>query len=162
MTRIGLRVCLALICLTTLGVYLSLANEQNWSDTTPQLSIRHIFEGEINRSGKATGFHYFAEGLKAARIKKVLSGPNKFGIYTAMVEIKNAQSGNWQTKFSSMFPDNYSQNEVINVILQATENSPQKNPGKWQGRSGRGYTIEGYRLKDQRIITAYPIYENTN
>ncbi|OQX16565.1 MAG: hypothetical protein BWK76_11375 [Desulfobulbaceae bacterium A2] len=31
--------------------------ELHWSDTTPQVNLRHIFQGEINHHGKPTGFH---------------------------------------------------------------------------------------------------------
>ncbi|WP_025898801.1 EndoU domain-containing protein [Sneathiella glossodoripedis] len=138
------------------------AGPQSWSQTTPQINLKHIFEGEINRFGKPTGLHHIKNNLKTARIHEILSPENKFGIYTAIVEIYDAESKSWKQKFSSMFPDRYSQEEVLSVILHALENASQKQPGKWRSSSGRGYEIEGYRLKNMKIITAYPIYVKTN
>jgi len=134
-----------------------------WSNTSPSISLIHIFQGQINRSGKPTGFHHIdilrTPPLKATRLQKILSTPNKTGVYTAIIEIWDAKTRQWKTKFSSMFPNRFSKEKVIQTILYAFKNNKLKNGRKWRGRSGNGFEIEGYLLKDGRIITAYPIYK---
>ncbi len=162
MKPVWCKINIFLLVFTTLFPLSVSADDLHWSKTTPQISLKHIFEGEINRSGKATGLHHISNGLKKARVKEILSGPNKYGIYTAFVEIFDPETNSWKPKFSSLFPDQYSQQDVISVIMNALSSAPQKQAGKWRGNSGKGFSIEGYRLKDMRIITAYPIYETTN
>ncbi len=134
-----------------------------WSDTVPSLNLTHIFEGEINRRGRATGLHHLPRGKapEGTRLKKILSPPNKAGIYTALVEILDRNSGRWKEKFSSLFPDKASRQDLIKAILNAYRNREKKSGRKWRGPSGQGYRIEGYLLKDGRIITAYPLYRDS-
>ena len=141
------------------------ANEgSQWSDTTPALNLTHIFKGEINRKGKPTGFHYESSNPTAfsARIKEILSSPNKYGVYTAIVEIFDPKTNQWKSKFSSLFPKTLSKASVIKAIVNVVQQSPSKKAGRWRGLSTYGFQIEGYRLNDGRIVTAYPIYEKTN
>ncbi len=134
-----------------------------WSDTSPSLNLTHIFEGEINRKGKATGLHHMPGGKapEGTRLKKILSPPNKAGIYTALVEVLDRNSGRWKEKFSSLFPDRASRQDLIKAILNAYRNREKKSGRKWRGPSSQGYHIEGYLLKDGRIITAYPLYRES-
>ena len=134
---------------------------EEWSKTDPAINLTHIFEGSINRKGKATGFHHRPQGidLPAARLKKLLSGPNNAGVYTAIIEILDKRSGEWREKFSSLFPDHLPRNKLILAILDAYKNRTQTTGRKWSSRSPLGFTISGYILKDGRIITAYPIYQ---
>ncbi len=133
----------------------------DWSKTNPPLNITHIFDGEINRKGKATGFHHLADGENkpTARLKKILSGPNKYGIYTALVEIRETKASSWREKFSSMFPAKLTRPVIVKAILHAFQKNEIQTGRKWRGPSGYGFKIEGYRLQDGRIITAYPLYE---
>ncbi|WP_169568959.1 EndoU domain-containing protein [Sneathiella limimaris] len=135
-----------------------------WSDTHPQINLTHIFEGEINKRGKATGFHHVSnpEEPQKARIQKILSGPNRLGIYTAIVEIFGPADKLWKSKFSSMFPNDVSKPTIVGLILKAFQDSEKRNAGKWRGKSGAGYFIEGYLLPNGKIVTAYPIYEADN
>jgi hypothetical protein len=132
-----------------------------WSTTDPQINLVHVFDGEINRKGKPTGFHHFSPRTDPARsrIKKVLAGPNKTGVYTALVEIFDRKRNQWKEKFSSLFPSSLTRHTLINGILHAYRNSELGTGRKWRGPSGLGFKIEGYLLKDGRIITAYPIYQ---
>ncbi|MEH6477508.1 MAG: EndoU domain-containing protein [Sneathiella sp.] len=134
-----------------------------WSDTDPSISITHIFQGQINKKGKATGFHY--AGIEkptyenSPHLKQILSKPNKVGVYTAIIEVWDAKGAQWKSKFSSLFPDHFTRPKIITAILAAFKGNTLKAKRKWRGKSGQGFDIEGYMLKDGRIITAYPIYK---
>ncbi|MBL4740023.1 MAG: EndoU domain-containing protein [Sneathiella sp.] len=136
-------------------------NPDGWSQTVPAINLTHIFDGQINRKGKSTGFHHRLEGenTATARLTKLLSGPNKAGIYTALVNIFDKRKQVWREKFSSLFPDRFHRQRVLNAILHAYKNNVLKTARKWRGPSGFGFMVEGYQLKDGRIITAYPIYK---
>ncbi len=131
-----------------------------WSESTPSLNLTHIFDGEINRHGKPVGFHVAPKeplGAKS-RIKEVLSGPNKAGIYTATVEIYDPAERRWKEKFSSFFPDDFSRDQVIQSILFAIANNMLPQGARWRGPSGHGFLIEGYRFGNGDVNTAYPLY----
>ena len=133
------------------------AGSQHWSQTNPSINIRHVFRGEINRRGKPVGFHSTVVQPKNAKVTRIRSNPNKHGIYVAEVAICRNAKASWQTKTSSMFPDKMSKKAVTAAILQAYNNS--KKGQKFRGRSGLGFTIEGYLTRNRkRINTAYPIY----
>ncbi len=131
-----------------------------WSKTDPALNMVHIFEGEINKRGKPVGFHKKLNqtGAYSSRIKKMLSKPNKAGVYTAIVEIYDRRQNKWKDKFSSMFPDRLTKQQVVQAILRAISQNRLGTGAKWRGPSGYGFMIEGYRLYDGRVNTAYPLY----
>lgn len=130
-----------------------------WSLTTPPVSETHIFEGEINRRGKAVGFHSRPGGRDPvnARVCAVTDGPNRRGVYSAQVEIRKP-GGPWLRKRSTFFPDDMNRAEVIQAILHAYHNRSREDGPKFSGPSGKGFTIEGYLLPDARINTAFPLY----
>lgn len=134
------------------------AHGPQWSKTTPAVNLWHVFEGEINRKGKPVGFHSRPGGQdpENARIKSVKDGPNSRGVYTANIEIRDGQQ--WRGKFSSFFPDSLSQEQVIEAVLHAYNNSADKKRQPWQGPSGLGFDVQGYTLSRGDINTAFPIY----
>ena len=136
----------------------SLSSGQKWSDTSPNINMLHVFEGEINRSGKPTGYHSRPGGQDSgnARVVSVKDGPNRFGVYTATIEVRDGNE--WKSKFSSFFPDSLSKNQVIEVILHAYSNSNNKNAQPWDGPSGDGYRVQGYTSNQGGINTAFPVY----
>ncbi len=131
-----------------------------WSSTNPEINLPHIFEGEINRSGKPVGFHSRPGGQDPAnaRIKSIRSKPNSAGVYTANIEIRDGNQ--WKNKFSSFFPDSLSRDEVIDVILHAYSNSKAPNKQPWSGPSGMGFQVQGYTTSRGGINTAFPVYTN--
>lgn len=133
---------------------------EEWSDTDPAINLAHIFEGEINRRGKAVGFHSRPGGddPSGARVMDVVDGPNGEGVYIADVEIRN-RSGRWLRKRSTFFPDDLERDEVVEAILRAWEDRQTFRDGRFRGDSGEGFVIEGRTLEDGRINTAYPILE---
>lgn len=136
------------------------SSSQHWSDTRPEINLRHVFEGEINRKGKPVGYHSRPGGRDAAnaRIKSVKAKPNRDGVYTANIEILDGNQ--WKGKFSSFFPDSMSEDDVVNAILNAYNNSKNPNKQPWSGPSGHGFQIQGYTTSRGGINTAFPIYVN--
>jgi hypothetical protein len=131
-----------------------------WTKTDPPVNATHIFLGEINRSGKPTGFHARPDGEdpKSARIVDIRQTPNRSGVYTAQIEVRDRETGTWKEKFSTFFPDRLSHGEVISAILHAYRNRERSQDAPWRGPSGLGFQIQGYTLRDGRINTAYPVY----
>lgn len=132
-----------------------------WSETQPEINLSHIFQGEINRRGKATGFHSRPGGQDphGARVSQIKGQPNRVGVYTAQVEVLDPDTGQWKSKFSSMYPDSMSQQQVVDGILHAWQRRDPNRQRPWRGPSGQGFQIEGYLSSRGGINTAYPIYQ---
>lgn len=129
-----------------------------WSKTDPNINLWHVFEGEINRSGKPVGYHSRPGGNDPAnaRIVSVRDKPNRAGVYTANIEIRDGDQ--WKSKFSSFFPDSLSRDEVVDAVLNAYRNSSDKNAQPFQGPSGLGFTVQGYTSRSGGINTAFPVF----
>ena len=129
-----------------------------WSKSDPNINLWHVFEGEINRSGKPVGFHSRPNGNDPAnaRIVSVRDKPNRAGVYTATIEIRDGDQ--WKSKFSSFFPDSLSRDQVVDAVLNAYQKSSDKNAQPFQGPSGLGFTIQGYTSRSGGINTAFPVF----
>lgn len=173
MFKLGKLIRSALQLIALLALFLSLSgcnsnqsnapgslNQSKWSDTSPSINLEHVFHGEINKRGKPTGFHSRPGGKapETARIARVMSKANKAGVYTARIEVYDPSRDQWREKFSSMFPDELSQAEVIKAISHAYKNRNKSKEQPWSGPSGLGFQIQGYVLRDGRINTAFPVY----
>ena len=136
------------------------ADTPHWSTTEPNVNLRHVFEGEVNRSSKPVGFHARpgGEDPPGARVARLRDGPNRFGVYTADVEIWDAGDGRWESKFSSFFPDALSREEVVDAILNAYRESSNPRAQPFDGPSGLGFRIQGYTSGRGGINTAFPVY----
>ena len=132
-----------------------------WSTTTPNINLWHVFEGEINRGGKPVGYHSRPGGRDPAnaRVSSVRDRPNRLGVYTARVEIRDG--GRWKEKNSSFFPDALSREQVIEAILNAYRESPDPAAQPFDGPSGLGFRIQGYTSSRGGINTAFPIFVRT-
>jgi len=130
----------------------------HWSDTDPEINLWHVFEGEINRKGKPTGFHARPGGQDPAnaRVVSIKDKPNKAGVYTANIEVRDGRQ--WKSKFSSFFPDSLSQQQVIDIIVHAYSNSKDPRRQPWSGPSGMGFQVQGYTSSRGGINTAFPVY----
>ena len=145
-------------------------NPVNWIDPSglnckivnPKVNMEHIFHGEINKSGKAVGFHH--EGtighINKARIVQITALPNSRGIYRAKVEIFNSKTNTWVAKNapSTFFPKLWSKLRVVNEVKEAYCNGTVLPNGKFSGISNGGVKIEGWVTPTGNINTAYPIY----
>jgi hypothetical protein len=149
-----------ILLLTPAGPLFGRSTRQQWSRTSPEINLSHIFEGAINSRGKPTGFHSRPGGRdpRHARLKKIKAGPNRRGVYTAKVEIYDPQSGRWKEKFSTFFPNTMNRQQVIEAVLHAWKQRKKSRGNKWEGPSGRGFTIQGYLNRRGNINTAYPLY----
>ncbi|MEM7251321.1 MAG: EndoU domain-containing protein [Pseudomonadota bacterium] len=129
-----------------------------WSATKPRINLHHVFHGELNRSGKPVGFHARPGGRdpSGARVVDIRSRPNRAGVYTATVAIRDG--GAWREKFSSFFPDGMSRADIVKRILNAYRKSEDPTRQPWTGPSGAGFDIQGYTLRGGDINTAFPIY----
>ncbi|MFK7891496.1 MAG: EndoU domain-containing protein [Granulosicoccus sp.] len=136
----------------------SASTSEKWSDTDPNINLWHIFDGEINRSGKPVGFHSRPGGTDPAnaRLVSVRDQPNRAGVYTATIEIRDG--GQWKSKFSSFFPDSLDRQEVIEAVLHAYRNSDDQRAQPFEGPSGLGFTVQGYTSSRGGINTAFPIF----
>lgn len=164
---LGMRLRVALFAAVLLGVLLlftgsafarsSKRSAEAWSRTSPPINLAHVFEGEINKRGRAVGFHSRPGGQNPpnARVVRVIDRANRFGVYTAEVEIRSASG--WLQKRSTFYPDTMGRDAVLKAILNAYQNRAPGGAEKFRGPSGRGFTIEGY-YQDGRINTAYPIF----
>ncbi len=132
-----------------------------WSKTDPNINLWHIFEGEINRKGNPTGFHSRPNGQDPnnARVVSVKDKPNRAGVYTANIEVKDG--GRWKSKFSSFFPDKLSRNEVLDIIVHAYKNRTSGSKQPFSGPSGHGYTVQGYTSRSGGINTAFPVFKRS-
>lgn len=124
-------------------------------------TAKHLFEGEINKAGKAVGVHSNAAiaggTAKLTSPKKMLADPP--GIYEAKVAVKKA-NGSWVDKNakSTFFPDSWSQQKIKEEVSGAFKNSTIAPNGKWKGVSPSGVKIEGYTDSHGNIATAFPVY----
>ena len=128
-----------------------------WSNTSPEINLHHIFEGEINRRNKPVGYHSRPGGVDpdGAKLVRIRDKPNSVGVYTATIAVRDGNQ--WKEKFSSFFPDSMSADDVTEAVLSAWKNSS-KDGAKWQGPSGLGFDIQGFTTNRGGINTAFPVY----
>ena len=121
-------------------------------------ALEHIFDGTINKKGKATGYHYDkVEGSKGEIISGTRSKEDRHGVYTAKVKVEGVQKNG----FSSFYPDDWTPQKVVDAINAAYEdalgNTDNPQGDLWIGYSG-DLEIDMYLTEQKKIITAYPIY----
>ena len=122
-------------------------------------SLNHIFEGDINRKGRAGGYHYdMVEGTSGSIIEGTKSPAlNDAGVYEAKVEVNGIpKEGN--EGYSTFFPDRMSPQEVVDTINEAyeTRQFKVKTRNTYEGFSKNGMKIMMYLDSDEKIISAYP------
>ena len=122
-------------------------------------TLEHIFDGTINGKGKATGYHY--DGVtdsKGSIIAGTESKPDEHGVYTAKVMVDGVKKNG----FSSFYPDDWTPQQVVDAINEAYDYAT-SSKGKRDGDLRIGYAgdleIDMYFDSNQKITTAYPIYE---
>ena len=120
--------------------------------------LEHIFKGNINGKGKATGYHY--EGYEDS-LGKVIPGtcsePDDLGVYKAKVEVDGiVKSGN--KGYSTFFPKDMSPQEIVDSINEAYDDRIDLGGDLFEGEASNGLIIQMY-LDDEKITTAYPIFQ---
>ena len=128
------------------------------TDPSPPVRINHIFDGEINKAGKAVGFHRRPGGKDpaTARMTMLDKEPNSLNVYVGRVEVKDPVTGRFIAKKapSTFFPDNLTTEQVKGAIDTAYHDSGLKGDGKFIGESGLGFKTEGFYTKRGGIMTA--------
>ncbi|MEC1682803.1 T7SS effector LXG polymorphic toxin [Bacillus mojavensis] len=117
-------------------------------------TMKHIYYGEINKRGKAVGYHH--ESMMGGKIipgteKKT----DKNGVYMAKVEVDGVK----KIADSSFFPKEWNRADVLKAIDEAYQTKKQIGSNKFRGISASGIKIEMYLNKDGTIATAYPLYK---
>lgn len=116
--------------------------------------LEHIFFGSINRDGKATGYHYEGLAPDVTIIESTRSKTDRHGVYRAKITI----DGEPKKAYSSFFPQKWTPQEVVDAINEAYENSEHISGNIFEGES-QGIKIQMYLTDDDKIISAFPIYE---
>ena len=135
-----------------------LKNTENFS----RHGLEHIFDGTVNKKGKATGYHYSkVEDSKGRIIDGSRSKKDGNGVFTAKVEVDGVE----KEGFSSFYPEDWSPQDVVDAINTAYKealNDP-KNPrgSLWIGHAGK-LEIDMYLDDNRKILTAYPIHRGKN
>ena len=131
-----------------------LKNTENFS----RHGLEHIFDGTVNKKGKATGFHYSKITDSKGRILDGTRGKkDENGVFTAKVEVDGVK----KEGFSSFYPEDWTPQDVVDAINTAYKeavNDP-KNPhgSLWIGHAGK-LEIDMYLDDNRKILTAYPIH----
>ncbi|MGQ4668589.1 T7SS effector LXG polymorphic toxin [Metabacillus halosaccharovorans] len=117
-------------------------------------TMKHIYHGEINKRGKAVGYHH--ESMMGGKIiPGTETKPDKNGVYRAKVEIEGVR----KKATSSFFPKEWDRVQVLKAIEETFNNKRLIGDNKYSGKSESGLIIEMYLNKDGSIATAYPIYK---
>lgn len=139
-----------------------------------QVNHAHVFCGEVNRRGSLVGFHSRPSGRNPSTVGRftITQSANAQGIYGG--EWSSASSPQL-TKFSTMFPDRCTREQVLNSIAYAESNRVQCPSGApnwaWCGLShpsdgskrfcaadnGGTFTIAGATNSDGKINTGFPL-----
>ena len=137
----------------------SIADLKN-TDNFREGALEHILEGEINKRGKAVGFHY--EGFpttKGSIIEDTKSIADDLGIYTGNVEVNGIVKTSNGGK-STFFPENWTAQEVVDAINEAFANKEfvQGTRNTFIGELSNGMQIEMYiDNTTNKIISAFPV-----
>jgi Domain of unknown function (DUF4157)/Bacterial EndoU nuclease len=130
-------------------------------EITPK-TIKHIFEGEINKIGKATGVHHIDAIINGnARISKITKPMNSSGVFEGTVEVFDSVTKKWIAKKfpSTFFPTKWSKTKTLEEISSAFNNPSRIISGNsFEGISNSGIKIKGYLNAAGEIDTAFPIY----
>lgn len=134
----------------------------------PDEAWDHVFKGELNKAGKAVGYHYRPDGQDRYGVRTTLkSAPDDDGVYTGTVTQRVWDGNTWvqKTAQSSFFPDNWSEDQVRHAVTRAVSEGSiikdaEGNPtNKWEG-TYRGITIQGYYDPETKAVkTAFPVYK---
>lgn len=167
-----------IISVGSAGSEMDCAGISHWSDSDPPVNQGHVFCGEWNqRKNRPAGFHSRPAGENPATIGtlKITQKPNAKGLYGVRWSYAGHPD---RDKFSSMFPDTCSRDQVLKSIVY-TVNHPKPCPGgapRWAKcgpnkptRGGQGYceasdksifTIAFTTLRNSnKVNTAFPLVE---
>ncbi|NFO48550.1 hypothetical protein FDB40_16940 [Clostridium botulinum] len=115
--------------------------------------IKHILEGEVNKRGKAVGFHMENIPTKKGEIiENTRSEVNEYDIYSAKVIINGVS----KIAKSTFFPTSMTPQQVVDAINEAYTNKITTPTNEFIGNTSYGFKIGMYLNNDGNITTAYP------
>lgn len=87
-----------------------------------------------------------------------MTKPDKHGVYSAEVEIRDPRTDRWVKKegFSTFFPKEWTRSEVRTAILEAYARRPDPDARAWTARLPSGMHVFVAVDESDRIITVYP------
>jgi hypothetical protein len=145
------------------------------ADRAPEptdIDLRHIARGEVKtnwlkKGGQwikirtAKGYHLERSTEHARVVRGTKSSPDKNGVYTAGVEIRDPESGRWIAKKdgSTFFPESYSEIDVKRSIEEAYANAVTLDERMYEGRSSRGLVIQMFIDEPGAVTSAWPVKE---
>lgn len=116
-------------------------------------TIKHILEGEVNRRGKAVGFHMENMPTKKGEIiEQTRSKVNESGVYKAKVAINGVP----KIAKSTFFPTNMTPQQVVDAINEAYNSKLSTPTSEFIGTTSYGFKIGMYLDIRGNITTAYP------
>ncbi len=120
--------------------------------------LEHIFDGTINKKGKATGYHYSrVEDSKGQIIDGTRGKKDENGVFSAKVEVDGVK----KEGFSSFYPEDWSPQDVVDAINTAYKDAlaDKQNPrgSLWIGHAGK-LEIDMYLDDNRKILTAFPVH----
>jgi hypothetical protein len=142
-------------------------------DTRININLDHIFQGGINRNGDLVGIHHYPSAPKEMEVngkkcKVEFFFQNKGGpteVTTARIQVRDPETKKIVgEKFSTLYPAGWTKQQIEQAIREAYHDAKESNDidnnGKWGGKCGAGFRIEGYLSPNNRTITtAFPIYK---
>ena len=120
-------------------------------------AIEHIFMGQVNSSGKGTGYHYnMIKDSPGEIVEGTRSKEDKNGCYTAYVTV----NGKEKDHYSTFYPDSWTPQQVVDAIAAARKDALKNNRHKGDTYIGyyNGIEIDMYLDSKDRVVSAYPIY----
>lgn len=121
-------------------------------------SLEHIFYGEVNRKGNATGYHSEAfPDTPGSVVEGTRSEENAEGVYQGQVEVNGIpKAGN--RGYSTFFPKDWTPQQVVNGINEAYDSRQHDQGNTYLGETEEGLVIQMYLTDKEKIISAFPIY----
>ena len=119
-------------------------------------AIEHIFMGNVNSSGKGSGYHYdMLTDSPGEIIEGTRSKLDKNNVYTAQVEV----DGHKKDGISTFFPDDWTPQEVVDAIAEARQEALKtgKKSGSYYVGHSRGLQINMYLDSNKKVVTAFPV-----
>lgn len=135
----------------------ALANTEDFTDD----GTEHVLSGEINRKGKAVGYHSTALGDLAAGqvLPGTASATDGHGLYEAQVAVSGTDKTS-NDGYSTFFPDSWTAQQVVDAINEAYDSRVPTGDGGYDGVTSGGITVHLYLDGSDRITTAYPVMED--
>lgn len=123
-----------------------------------KFDMAHVLTGEINASGKATGYHAEIAANGEARITPgAVITQNANGTYEAPVQVWDGASLSWVDKrnISTFFPPSWSEARITYEVTEAFKKKVMETGQKWTATTPSGITLEGFTNANR--TTFYPI-----